>query len=183
MTGFGKTGKHFASLHLETYPDVMCFSKALTAGLVPMSLTTCSQDIYDAFLDDAIAKGFFHAHTYSGNPLGCAAAIAGIDLLVSDEMQAHINRIEVGHHAFAKAIQNNSKVKNIRVAGVILAFELETTMERYGAKRTKLYDFFMQRGVCLRPLGNTIYIQPPYVTTAAQMDTIYEAIEAAIKEF
>ena len=183
MTGFGKTGKHFASLHLETYPDVMCFSKALTAGLVPMSLTTCSQDIYDAFLDDAIAKGFFHAHTYSGNPLGCAAAIAGIDLLVSDEMQAHIKRIEVGHHAFAKAIQNNSKVKNIRVAGVILAFELETTMERYGAKRTKLYDFFMQRGVCLRPLGNTIYIQPPYVTTAAQMETIYEAIEAAIKEF
>jgi adenosylmethionine-8-amino-7-oxononanoate aminotransferase len=183
MTGFGKTGKYFASLHLDIYPDVMCFSKALTAGLVPMSLTTCTQKIYDAFLDDAIAKGFFHAHTYSGNPLGCAAAIAGIELLTSDEMQANIKRVEARHHAFAKAIQHHSKAKNIRVAGVILAFELETSMERYGKERTKLYDFFMERGVCLRPLGNTIYIQPPYITSDTQLDTIYTAIEEALDNF
>lgn len=183
MTGFGKTGKYFASLHLDIYPDVMCFSKALTAGLVPMSLTTCTQKIYDAFLDDAIAKGFFHAHTYSGNPLGCAAAIAGIELLTSDEMQGNIKRVETRHHAFAKAIQHHSKAKNIRVAGVILAFELETNMERYGKERTKLYDFFMARGVCLRPLGNTIYVQPPYITSDAQLDTIYAAIEAALDRF
>jgi adenosylmethionine-8-amino-7-oxononanoate aminotransferase len=183
MTGFGKTGKYFASLHLDIYPDVMCFSKALTAGLVPMSLTTCTQKIYDAFLDDAIAKGFFHAHTYSGNPLGCAAAIAGIELLTSDEMQGNIKRVETRHHAFAKAIQHHPKAKNIRVAGVILAFELETNMERYGKERTKLYDFFMARGVCLRPLGNTIYVQPPYITSDAQLDTIYAAIEAALDRF
>jgi adenosylmethionine-8-amino-7-oxononanoate aminotransferase len=148
-----------------------------------MSLTTCTQKIYDAFLDDAIAKGFFHAHTYSGNPLGCAAAIAGIELLTSDEMQANIKRVEARHHAFAKAIQHHSKAKNIRVAGVILAFELETSMERYGKERTKLYDFFMERGVCLRPLGNTIYIQPPYITSDAQLDTIYTAIEEALDNF
>lgn len=183
MTGFGKTGKYFASLHLETYPDIMCFSKALTAGLVPMSLTTCSQEIYDAFLDDTISKGFFHAHTYSANPLGCAAAIAGIDLLTSDAMQANIGRIEKQHHAFAKAIKDHPKVKNIRIMGVILAFELETSMERYGKERTRLYDFFMERGVCLRPLGNTIYIQPPYVTSDAQLDTIYSVIEEALHAF
>lgn len=183
MTGFGKTGKYFASLHLDTYPDVMCFSKALTAGLVPMSLTTCTQEIYDAFLDDAIAKGFFHAHTYSANPVGCAAAIAGIDLLTSDAMQANIERIERQHSAFAKAIKEHPKAINIRISGVILAFELDNSMERYGSERKKLYDFFMDRGVCLRPLGNTIYIQPPYITTNEQLDTIYKVILEALDQF
>ncbi|WP_299674471.1 adenosylmethionine--8-amino-7-oxononanoate transaminase [uncultured Dokdonia sp.] len=183
MTGFGKTGKHFASLYLETYPDIICLSKALTAGLVPMSLTTCTQAVYDAFLDDTVAKGFFHAHTYSANPMACAAAIAGIDLLVSDTIQHQIQHIHKRHTAFAKAIKTNPKAINIRVKGVIFALELHTEMERYGSLRNQLFKHFMDRGVCLRPLGNTIYILPPFVITDGQLDQIYKAIEEALDLF
>ena len=183
MTGFGKTGKHFASLYLKTAPDIMCLSKALTAGLVPMSLTTCTQEIYDAFLDDTVAKGFFHAHTYSANPMACAAAIAGIDLLLSKDIQNQIQHIHTRHTAFAKAIKENIKAVNIRVKGVIFALELQTEMERYGSLRNQLFKHFMDRGVCLRPLGNTIYILPPYVITDTQLDQMYSAIEEALQIF
>ncbi|WP_299766915.1 adenosylmethionine--8-amino-7-oxononanoate transaminase [uncultured Dokdonia sp.] len=183
MTGFGKTGKHFASLYLETYPDIICLSKALTAGLVPMSLTTCTQEIYDAFLDDTVAKGFFHAHTYSANPIACAAAIAGIDLLTSEDIQSQIQHIHKRHSAFAKAIKTHPKAINIRVKGVIFALELHTEMERYGSLRNALFKHFMDRGICLRPLGNTIYILPPFVITDVQLDQIYKAIKEALETF
>lgn len=183
MTGFGKTGKHFASLYLETYPDIICLSKSLTAGVVPMSLTTCTQEIYDAFLDDKIAKGFFHAHTYSANPIACAAAIAGIDLLTSEEIQYQIQHIQERHTAFAKAIKTHPKAMNIRVKGVIFAMELNTEMERYGSLRNQLFKHFMDRGVALRPLGNTIYILPPFVISDAQLDQIYNALEEALQLF
>lgn len=183
MTGFGKTGKHFASLYLDTYPDIICLSKSLTAGLVPMSLTTCTQEIFDAFLDDAISKGFFHAHTYSANPIACAAAIAGIELLTSAEMQDNIERIHKKHSAFAKAIKTHPKAMNVRIKGVIFALELDTKMERYGELRNQLYTHFMERGVALRPLGNTIYILPPFVTSDEQLDTIYKATEEALDIF
>ena len=91
MTGFGKTGKHFASLHLSTQPDIMCFSKALTGGLLPMAITSCSQEVFDAFYSDDIGKGLFHAHTYSANPIACTAALASLDLLLSEEIQQQIS--------------------------------------------------------------------------------------------
>ncbi len=183
MTGFGKTGKHFASLYLDTYPDIICLSKSLTAGLVPMSLTTCTQEIFDAFLDDTVSKGFFHAHTYSANPTACAAAIAGIELLTSTEMQDNIERIHKKHSAFAKTIKTHPKAMNVRVKGVIFALELDTKMERYGELRNQLYTHFMDRGVALRPLGNTMYVLPPFVTSNEQLDTIYKAIEEALEIF
>lgn len=183
MTGFGKTGKYFASLYLEIYPDIICLSKALTAGLVPMSLTTCTQEIYDAFLHDTVAKGFFHAHTYSANPIACAAAIAGIDLLTSEDIQSQIQHIHKRHSAFAKAIKTHPKAINVRVKGVIFAVELHTEMERYGSLRNELFKHFMDRGICLRPLGNTIYILPPFVITDVQLDQIYKAIKEALETF
>ena len=183
MTGFGKTGTHFASSQMDTLPDIMCLSKALTAGLLPMSLTTCAQKIFDAFYDDAVHKGFMHSHTYSANPLACAAASASIDLLVSEEMEINKKRINEKHSAFAKALSNNPKAKNVRVKGIILALELDTTMERYGELRKQLYKFFLEKGVCLRPLGNTVYVLPPLVTTNAQLDKIYATLEAALKRF
>lgn len=183
MTGFGKTGTHFASSQVDTLPDIMCLSKALTAGLLPMSLTTCTQKIFDAFYKDEVHKGFMHSHTYSANPLACAAASASIDLLVDPKMEAHKKRINEKHNVFAKALSQNPKAKNIRVKGIILALELDTPMERYGDLRHKLYRFFMDRGVCLRPLGNTIYLLPPLVTTDEQLDKMYTTIKEALSHF
>jgi len=180
MTGFGKTGRNFASEYMEAKPDLICLSKSLTAGVAPMALTCCSQKVYDAFYDDEISKGFFHGHTYSANPLACTAAIAGIDLLCSEEIQNNIKRINKRHLEFEKYIRTNPKVKSTRVKGVIFALDLNVKMDRYGKLRDQLYTFFMNEGVVLRPLGNTVYTLPPYVITDSELDKIYEVIEKCL---
>ena len=180
MTGFGKTGKYFASLHLNTKPDVMCLSKALTGGLLPMAITSCTQDIYEAFYSDDMGKGLFHAHTYSANPLSCTAALASINLLQTQEIQDNIERIIKSHEEFGAHIKTHTKVKSIRQTGVIFALDINVEMSRYGDLRDKLLNFFMDNGVFLRPLGNTIYIQAPYVITPSQLQTIYRVIEQAL---
>ncbi|WP_282135062.1 adenosylmethionine--8-amino-7-oxononanoate transaminase [Seonamhaeicola maritimus] len=177
MTGFGKTGKYFASDYIEIKPDVICLSKALTGGLVPMAITTCTQGIYEAFYSDDIGKGLFHAHTYSANPTACTAALASVELLQSSEIQNNITEIIASHKKFGAHIKEHSKVKSIRQTGVIFALDLNVEMERYGDLRDKLFKFFMDNGVFLRPLGNTIYIQAPYVITQNQLNKIYKVIE------
>ena len=180
MTGFGKTGKHFASLYMENKPDIMCLSKALTGGLLPMALTTCSQNIYDAFYSDDISKGLFHGHTYSANPLACTAALASIELLQSDAIQKNIQRVINAHKTFNNRIKTHPKVKSTRQLGVIFALDLNIKMERYGNLRDKLFNFFMGNGVFLRPLGSTIYIQAPYVISDEQLQKVYLVIEEAL---
>ncbi len=181
MTGFGKTGRNFASNQIETKPDIMCLSKALTAGLLPMAITTCSLDIYDAFYSDDISKGLFHGHTYSANPLACTAALAGIELLQSEAIQDNIARIIAAHKNFNERIKNHPKVKMTRQTGVIFALDLDIEMERYGNLRDRLFKFFMDNGVFLRPLGNTIYIQAPYVISETELQKVYQTIESALE--
>lgn len=181
MTGFGKTGKYFASDYIETKPDIICLSKALTAGLLPMAITSCTQEIYDRFLSNEIAKGFFHCHTYSANPVACATAIAGIELLTSKEIQDNITRISKAHSNFNLRIKAHSRVKSSRHIGVIFALDLDTKIERYGDLRDKLLKFFMDKGVFLRPLGNTIYIQTPYTISNIQLEKIYNTIEESLE--
>ncbi|TNJ46979.1 adenosylmethionine--8-amino-7-oxononanoate transaminase [Tamlana fucoidanivorans] len=183
MTGFGKTGKHFASLHLSTKPDIMCLSKALTGGLLPMALTTCSQHIYNAFYSDNMSKGLFHGHTYSANPLACTAALASIELLQSQDIQNNISRIIESHQTFGEKIKQHPEVKSVRQTGIIFALDLNIEMERYGNMRDQLFKFFMNHGVFLRPLGNTIYIQAPFVITPTQLNTVYQVIEKALNTF
>ena len=177
LTGFGKTGKYFASDYIHTKPDIMCLSKALTAGLLPMAITSCTQDVYDAFYSDDISKGLFHGHTYSANPLACTVAIAGIELLKSKEIQDNIQRVINSHKDFNNRIKNHPKVKSTRQTGIIFALDLNIEMERYGNLRDKLFSFFMSNGVFLRPLGNTIYILAPYVISEKQLEKVYKTIE------
>jgi len=177
MTGFGKTGKHFASDYLSQQPDVMCLSKALSAGMVGMGITSCTKKVYKAFYADDVAKGLFHGHTYTGNPLACAAAIAGIELLQSQEIQESIKTIMSLNQMFADKIRKHPMVGEVRQIGVILALDLNLEMERYGNARDEIFQFFMSRGIFLRPLGKTIYILPPYVITEAQLAKIYDVIE------
>ncbi|CAM1373669.1 adenosylmethionine--8-amino-7-oxononanoate transaminase [Tenacibaculum xiamenense] len=182
MTGFGKTGKLFASDHMKTKPDIICLSKALTGGMVPMAITSCKEEIYEAFLSNEISKGFFHCHTYSANPIACSAAIAVIELLQTEAMQKKIKEITKMHSDFRKKILRNKKVKTVSSLGVILSIELNSEFGYYGNLRDKILSFFMDEGVFLRPLGNTIYIQPPYIIEKKQLNRIYEVIEKAIDE-
>ncbi|MFV9549690.1 adenosylmethionine--8-amino-7-oxononanoate transaminase [Algibacter sp. PT7-4] len=181
MTGFGKTGKHFASLHMATKPDIICLSKALTGGLLPMALTSCSQEIYNAFYSNDISKGLFHGHTYSANPLACTAALASIELLQTKQIQNQIKTITASHKAFGNRIKNHLKVKSIRQTGIIFALDLNIEMARYGNLRDKLLKFFMDNGVFMRPLGNTIYIQAPYTINKKQLEKVYQVIEEALE--
>ncbi len=180
MTGFGKTGSNFASDQMKHNPDLMCFSKALTAGLLPMGLTTATQEIFEAFYSDEISKGFFHGHTYTANPLACTAASAALDVLLSDEIQAAIQRIKRMHSDFDTRMKNHPKVGDSRTIGVIYALDLAVPMERYGQLRDIIYKKFMEKGVFLRPLGNTIYILPPYIITDEQLKKVYLSIEEVI---
>ncbi len=179
MTGFGKTGKNFASDYIETKPDIICLSKALTAGLVPMAITSCTKKVYDAFYSDDIAKGLFHGHTYTANPLACSAALAGITLLQSEEIQRNIKKITKWHSEFNNEIKDHPKVSDTRQLGVIFALDLNVQMERYGNLRDKLFSHFMDNGVFLRPLGNTIYILAPYIISEQQMKKIYSTIKSS----
>ena len=162
MTGFGKTGRNFACDYLEQMPDMLCLSKALTGGAIPMAITSFTQTIFDGFYDEDINKALFHGHTFTANPTGCAAALAGLQLLQSAEMQENIIRINQSHLAFEVQIKKHPRVKTTRVLGVILALEIKTENEEsyYGSLRNKLYDFFIENGVILRPVGNIIYILP-----------------------
>lgn len=181
MTGFGKTGTHFASDQLKVKPDLMCLSKALTAGLLPMGLTTSTEEIYAAFYSDEMHKGFFHGHTYTANPLSCTAAKAGLELLRSSEIQNNIRNIEKMHSDFHHRMQLHPKVAESRHLGVIYALDLKIQMDRYGKKRNAIYKEFMDRGIFLRPLGNTIYIMPPYIIEEDQLNEIYRKIEEVLK--
>ncbi len=181
MTGFGKTGTHFASAYLSQQPDIMCMGKSLTAGLVPMAITSCTQAVFDAFYDDDLTKGFFHGHTYTANPLACTAALAGITLLESEAIQQNIQNIIKWHGEFDARIKQHPKVGTTRQCGVIYALELHVKMERYGNLRDKLFDHFMKQGVFLRPLGNTIYILAPFTISRQQLEKVYKTIEEALE--
>ena len=182
MTGFGKTGKNFACDYIQNQPDIFCLSKALTGGTIPMAITTFTQSIFDEFYSDDINKALFHGHTFTANPTGCAAALASLDLLATEEMQENIVRVNKKHLAFQKHIEQHSKVKTTRVLGVIFALEIKTESNEsyYGNLRNKLYNFFIENGIILRPVGNIVYILTPYVITDNQLDKVYQTIENAL---
>lgn len=183
MTGFGKTGKIFACNYLAEKPDMMCLSKALTGGTIPMAITTFTQNIFEAFYDDDINKALFHGHTFTANPTGCAAALASLELLQTPKMQDNLERVNKSHLAFQKQIASHPKVTTTRVLGVIFALEIQTesASSYYGTLRNKLYNFFIENGIILRPVGNIVYILPPYIITDEQLQKVYKVVENALE--
>lgn len=184
MTGFGKTGKNFACDYLTQQPDMMCLSKALTAGTIPMAITTFTHQLFDGFYDDDVNKALFHGHTFTANPTGCAAALAGLDLLESIGMHENIASINQLHNDFLTKIKSHPRVENTRVLGVILALDVKRDGEEsyYGNFRNRLYDFFIEKGIIMRPVGNTIYVLPPYIINEQELRNIYEIIEEALEK-
>lgn len=184
MTGFGKTGKNFACNYLTEQPDMMCLSKALTGGTIPMAITTFTQQLFDGFYDDDVNKALFHGHTFTANPTACAAALAGLELLQQPEMQQNLIRINENHMRFKATIEHHPRIKTVRVLGVILALELLTDSKEsyYGGLRNRLYNFFIDNGIIIRPVGNIIYILPPYIISDDLLANIYEKVALAIEK-
>jgi adenosylmethionine-8-amino-7-oxononanoate aminotransferase len=184
FTGFGRTGKPFASNQVTEQPDIMCFSKGLTGGTMALGLTTCTQQIYDAFLWNDRLKTLFHGHSFTANPVACAAALASWDLFMEPATAENIKRIEKLHRDFGEKIKGHPKVKTIRQTGTIFAMEWETGSDTsyFNSLRDVLYNYFLDAGIILRPLGNTIYILPPYCITNDELAYIYDKIEQALNE-
>lgn len=184
MTGFGRTGKLFASDHLKYKADLMCFSKGLTGGTMPLGITSCNQQIFDAFLSDDKMKTLFHGHSFTANPVACAASNASFDILMQPETQKNITRIAAKHQLFKSEIEQHLKLKNVRQCGTILAMDWNSDATSYFNNiRDKLYDFFLDKGIILRPLGNILYIMPPYCMSNDDLDYIYGQIRIALTEF
>jgi adenosylmethionine-8-amino-7-oxononanoate aminotransferase len=184
FTGFGRTGMPFACNHVAEQPDIMCFSKGLTGGTMALGLTTCNQHIYDAFLSDDRLKTLFHGHSFTANPVACAAALASLDLFMELSTNENMKRIEEKHRQFGLKIKDHPKVKTIRQTGTIFAMEWETGSDTsyFNSLRDALYTYFLDAGIILRPLGNTVYILPPYCITDDELQYVYSKIEQALFE-
>ncbi|ATP55871.1 adenosylmethionine--8-amino-7-oxononanoate transaminase [Pedobacter ginsengisoli] len=184
MTGFGRTGKYFSCEALNTRPDIFCLSKGLTGGTMPMGITTCNKKIFDAFWSDDKLKTLYHGHSFTANPVTCAASLASLDILLNPETLKNIQRVVAKHETFALRIKGHPKLKDVRQAGTILVMEWETGTDTsyLSGLRNQLYDYFLDRGIIMRPLGNIIYILAPYVISNEDLDYIYQAIIEALND-
>jgi adenosylmethionine-8-amino-7-oxononanoate aminotransferase len=187
-TGFGRTGRMFACDHEGVEPDILCIGKGLTGGYLPVAATLATQGVYEAFLGDyADQKTFFHGHTFTGNPIGCAAALASIDLIESTDLLSRIRpRIEqVGRRL--SEIADHPNVGDIRQLGMIAAIELvanRTSRRPFAWKNrvgVQVCDHARSQGVLIRPLGNTIVLMPPLVITESQIDDMMDVTFQSIR--
>lgn len=185
MTGFGRLGTLFAADQLEYKPDIMCLSKGLSGGALPMGVTSCTAKIQSAYRSNELMKTFFHGHSFTGNPMTCTIANASLDLLLTETCEQNRQRIEQQHRAFLKGIENHALVRNARVMGTIMAFELNTDKDTsyFNEARHHLYPYFIEKGVLLRPLGNVIYIIPPYVISNDDLNYIYDTITQFLADY
>jgi adenosylmethionine-8-amino-7-oxononanoate aminotransferase len=177
FTGFGRTGKMFACDLAGIAPDMMCMSKGLTGGFLPMGATACTEEIYRAFDVPDRALTFFHGHSYTGNPLGCAAALASLRVFETEPVFERIAAIESIHRDRLLDLAKHSQVETVRWLGDVGVLELNADDPGYlSGLRNRLYNHFLERGILLRPLGNIIYILPPYVIDPPDLHRVYDAI-------
>ena len=180
MTGFGRTGTLFASEQCNEKPDIVCLSKGLTGGTLALGVTACNEKIYHAFVTDDRHQTFFHGHSFTANPIACTAALASIDLLLYDDCQSSITRIISLHKSFLISLLDSSlskKIKNARQQGTIIAFEFISKDDGYlNTISDTITQKALKKGVFIRPLGNTIYLMPPYCISEIELRKVYDVL-------
>lgn len=180
MTAWGRTGKLFAMNHCKEHPDIVCLSKGLTGGVLPLGLTVATRTIYDAFYSDDKRKALLHGHSFTGNAIACSVANASIQLLLKEKTVKSIERISRLNEKFKKKLEKKFPTVKVRTLGTILALEMDTEENGYFASmRDQAYDFFIENGLLIRPLGNVIFVNPPFCLT----DLEYAKIEKVILMF
>ncbi|HEY7743971.1 MAG TPA: adenosylmethionine--8-amino-7-oxononanoate transaminase [Burkholderiales bacterium] len=177
MTGFGRTGSFFACDQTGITPDFLCLSKGLTGGTLPLSVVLTRDDIYQAFYDDDVARGFLHSHSYTGNPLACRAALATLDLFDTGAIIEANRSRSARLTAAARPIAQHPRVRNFRNTGMIWAFEVETADPSFARR---FFAGALERELLLRPLGNTVYFMPPYVIEEDEIDLLAARTAALI---
>ncbi len=181
MTGFGRTGKCFACELAGITPDIMCLSKGVTGGFLPMGVTLCTQDIYMAFYQEDRTKTFFHSTSFTANPLACRAALANLEIWEEEPVLERIAAISKSHANIIERFKVRDDISDIRHIGTILALDVKDTTNGYLSNiGSTLYDFFLKNDILLRPIGNCIYILPPYCISLQDLDLIYNCVEKAL---
>jgi len=184
MTGFGRTGELFACLKSNTQPDIICLSKGLTGGFMPLSVTACSDFIYEAFLGNDFSRALGHSHSFTANPLGCAASLASLDLLLLPETQSQIKMIEKIHKEELLLLsQQHSQITKTRYCGTIAAFDLVLSADYGSATSIQLRERFLKQGLIIRPLGSIIYLLPPYCISEIDLKRAYEIIRYELNQY
>ena len=181
LTGFGRTGRMFACERAGVAPDLMCVAKGLTGGFLPLAATLVTDKLHDAFQGGDRSHAFFHGHSYTANPIACAAANASLRIFGSEPVFERISAIENVHAARLPAFAAHPSVADVRHIGTVAAIELKVPDAGYlSALRPRLYEFFLKRGVLLRPLGNVVYVLPPYVISGEQLNFVYDVIRESL---
>ncbi len=176
MTGWGRTGTMFAFEQSNIVPDIICLSKGLTGGSLPLAATVASEEIYEAFYSKDKAKMFYHSSSYTANPVACAAAAANLEIWKEEDILDRVRKIT---EFYEKQVSN---FKNPRILGDIFAFDIDGEGNDYLAGvAPKLYDFYRKNDVLLRPLGNTVYVMPPYCVSENSLSRVFEVIEESKK--
>ena len=182
MTGFGRTGSFFAYLQTGFIPDLICLSKGITGGILPLAVTIASNDLFDSFLGNDFSTALAHGHSYTANPVACAAALASLDLHASSDSLGQVARIHEQLHRHLDLISSHPSIKHPRVLGGIAAFDLVADDASYSASAGRqLATFAQEHGVLLRPLGNVLYLMPPYCITNEQIDRAFEVVGAFLR--
>jgi adenosylmethionine-8-amino-7-oxononanoate aminotransferase len=177
MTGWGRTGTLFACEQAKVAPDIACYSKGLTGGSLPLAVTLCRADIFDAHYSTDRTRTFFHSSSYTANPIACAAALANLEIWRNEPVMERIAGLAALHRARLDRFREDRRFENVRQIGTIAALDLVASDAGYLANiGPALYQGFLTRGLLVRPLGNTIYIMPPYCSTAGDLDLVYQAI-------
>ncbi len=184
MTGFGRTGKMFAIDHIQTSPDIICLSKGITGGSLPIGITVASQEMFEAFLDEDTTKALLHGHSYTGNALCCAAVSGSLDLFERKATWEVVDLISKMNAEFVKEIKDHPKVRTARVQGTIMAFEVETggASNYFSNIKQMASEFFLDNGIHLRPLGNVIFLNPPYTINKEDLDYVYSKMREFLNE-
>jgi adenosylmethionine---8-amino-7-oxononanoate aminotransferase len=182
LTGFGRTGRMFACEHADINPDIVCLSKALTGGYLPMGVTATTEEIFNAFLSDDRTKTFFHGHSYTANPLACAVALASLELFESERILIRVQALEAQLKRRFESLRG-PLIGDVRVIGGVGAVELVSESGGYlDGIGPRLAEEFLRRGLLLRPLGNILYFMPPYVIQEQEVDWVMDQIDEVLTE-
>lgn len=180
LTGFGRCGTMFACEQAGITPDLLCLSKGITGGFLALGATLCADAIHGEF--EGSGRSFFHGHSYTGNPLACAAAVANLEIFETEDVFGRINFIAEQHRKHLARMASHPLVDETRQAGTVAAIELKASDSGYfSSLKPRLYKFFLDRDVLLRPLGNIIYMLPPYCIGGEDLDRVYSVIEEALE--
>ncbi|GGC83266.1 adenosylmethionine--8-amino-7-oxononanoate transaminase [Chelatococcus reniformis] len=180
MTGWGRTGTLFACEQAGITPDILCVSKGITGGALPLAATLCTPEIFEAHLSPELSRAFFHSSSYTANPIACAAALANLEVWRSEPVAARIAALEGMHRERLAPFRSDRRFANVRLTGTIAALDLDVSAPGYLSDvGPRLRAFFRERDLLIRPLGNVIYLMPPYCVTAGDLDRAYAAIGEA----